>query len=71
MHEDEEKAIALHLYCCLFVRQGPWFALDDLYGRYYVIVMGGGSAAVGQTSERRPTRMMREGPIHCVDALPI
>ena len=35
MHEDEEDASNIHLYFCLFVRQGMWFVLDDPYGRYY------------------------------------
>ena len=40
--------------------QGPWFALDDLYGRYYAAARGGGSAAVGRTTMRTPTLMRRE-----------
>ena len=61
--EDKDEASTLHLYCRLFVQQGPWFALDGLYGRYYSAVRGG-SAAVGrtpkQTLTRTPTRMRRE-----------
>ena len=33
-HKEEEEAITLNLYCRLFVRRGPWFALDYLYGRH-------------------------------------
>ena len=36
-HEDEEETSPLHLYCRLFVQRGPWFALDNLYGRYYEV----------------------------------
>ena len=40
-HEDEEESIDPHLYCRLFVQWGRWFALDDLYGRYYTVTRGG------------------------------
>lgn len=32
-YPDEERA--LHLYCRIYYRKGPWFRLDDLYSRYY------------------------------------
>ena len=40
-HEDAEEASAFHLYCRLFVRQRTWFALGDLYGRYYAVARVG------------------------------
>ena len=40
-HKDEEEARPPHLYFRLFVQQGPCFALDDLYGRYYAVARGG------------------------------
>ena len=41
MHEEEEKTISLHLYCHFFVQRGQWFAIDNLYGRYYAVAGGG------------------------------
>ena len=32
---DEETARAIHLYCRLYYRKGPWFRLDDIFTRYY------------------------------------
>ena len=32
--EDKDEASTLHLYYRLFVRRGPWLALDSLYSRY-------------------------------------
>ena len=59
MYEEKEEVRSLLLYYCLFVRRVAWFALDNLFGRYYVVA-GGGSAAVGQTPTRTPTWMRRE-----------
>ena len=36
-YEEKEEANNLHLYCRLFMLWGPWFALDDLYSRYYAV----------------------------------
>ena len=41
MHKEEEESRYLHLYCGLFVQWGPWFTLDNLYGRYYTDTRGG------------------------------
>ena len=41
MQEDKEEASALHLYWDLFMRQVSWFALDNLYVRYYTVARGG------------------------------
>ena len=49
MHEDKKEARSLHLYCRLFVRQGPWFTLDELYGEYYVAARGGGGVVRGRS----------------------
>ena len=32
---NEELPRAVHLYCRLNYRKGPWFRLDDIYTRYY------------------------------------
>ena len=42
MHKEKEEASALHMCCRLFVRQGTWFELDDLYGSYYAAARRGG-----------------------------
>ena len=41
MHKEEYDYSALHLYCRLLVKRVLWFALDDLYSRYYVAARGG------------------------------
>ena len=41
MHGDNAESSALHLYCRHFMRQGLWFALEDLYCSYYATVRGG------------------------------
>ena len=40
-HKEDEEVRALHIYCRLFVQRGPWFKLDNLYGRYYAVARGG------------------------------
>ena len=40
-HKYEGNSSSLHLYCLLSVRRGPWFARDDLYGRYYAVARAG------------------------------
>ena len=65
MHEYEEEARALHLYCRLFVQRVLWFVLDCLYGRYYAAALGevrhGKSDADTDTNANvEPTRMRRE-----------
>jgi hypothetical protein len=32
---DPDEARAIHLYCRLYYRKGPWFRIDDIYKRYY------------------------------------
>lgn len=33
--KEEEECRAVHLWCRLYYRKGPWFRLDDIYKRYY------------------------------------
>ena len=40
MHGENADSSALHLYCHLFMRQGPCFLLENLYGRYYAALRG-------------------------------
>ena len=58
-YKDKEEDRYLHLYRRLFVKQVPWFALDDLYCRYYTAARGG-SAVLGRIQTQTLTRMKRE-----------